>query len=48
MAEIEHECPWIVDMWGIPICRLNVLPCKRVPQNLCDQKKERDKDDRKA
>lgn len=40
MADIKQECPWMVDMWGIPVCRLNVLPCERVPQNLCDQIKK--------
>lgn len=48
MTEIKQECPWMVDMWGIPVCRLNVLPCERVPQNLCDKKKKEGKDDCKA
>lgn len=40
MAEIKRDCPWIVDMYGTSICRLNVLPCSRVPKNLCDQEEE--------
>lgn len=48
MAEIKQECPWMVDIWGISVCRLCVLPCERVPQNLCDQKKETNKNDCKT
>lgn len=40
MAEIKKDCPWMVDMYGTSICRLNVLPCSRVPKNLCDQEEE--------
>ncbi len=36
MAEIIKDCPYIQDMCGVPICRLNVLPCERVSQELCD------------
>ena len=44
MAEIKKDCPWMVDMYGTSICRLNVLPCSRVPKNLCDQEGEDEND----
>lgn len=37
MAKKDIEnCPYVKDMCGIPICRLNVLPCEAVEDKLCD------------
>lgn len=37
MAENMKDCSWAVEMYGIYICKLNALPCERVPKNLCDK-----------
>lgn len=43
MAKIKKDCPYILDMDGVPICRLNILPCGRVHQGLCEFMLEEDR-----
>ena len=47
MAKKDIEnCPYVEDMCGIPVCRLNVLPCESVEDKLCDCiTEEMEKDD---
>lgn len=48
MAKENKDCPWMEYKWGVPICRLMVLPCERVSPQICDQKKEKNKNDSKT
>lgn len=37
VKEERKECPYAVMVFGVPICGLNVCPCERVDDKLCER-----------
>lgn len=38
MSDIEdNKCPYSINVAGVSICMLNVLPCERVSRKLCER-----------
>lgn len=37
MSDIEdNKCPYSINVAGVSVCMLNVLPCERVSRKLCE------------
>ena len=37
MSDVEdNKCPYSIDIAGVSVCMLNVLPCERVSRRLCE------------